>query len=807
MERMNHLKRVMAWVMTAAMLVSSCPTTAIADEVVSQVQKPVAQTLRSGETYGSLQEAYEAEFETTTDETHMSFADRVRDVEKNGKDTLIYANLRPAQNAAQWKTGEVVPFTLSMTFQLATNLTEYRAFDLNSMTFDEYIRYRPFDSYDDIKLQISAPGNLRISATDNGGWTNTLNVDSVQSVVPADGSNAVTLNYTFFGRMIDNGVHADGDLITPTVSLSASITPKMHYYDKNGEEKVYAGTPIDYRATIHTNAFRNAAEAKTWAVQNEAVTYTVNGDEVTFTYQVRTGALGTQGEILRQNSDYVDKGVLDLSSYTLQETIQPVAGKNGAKVYPKQATVTLGDSAYTCDIVENGDGTRSLVMPANGGNTIHNTAALDGDNTVHPSVYVFNNYTVNLIYDKAGFELDCDDERLADAAFKGLGVTLDSTLNYTVYGDSDEKKADSSETLYYHFVRQGGYILPEQYVKLAADVADRTAYSGSDAVFEIYKASEVTRNEKGELVLGEDAKRSARIGAFETSRELPEGNYYVVRTGMEAGYTNVKPGDQTIKIGEAFYPYQLVAVTAGTKENAVKAEFEDYNAQNGQFILEKMFYAPDGTQDTNSSLSAEFTLTAKNGRTYTVKVENGKPTTVYLPADTYTMKETGVSDGFAKAADRIVVIEAGSQTQMTGENAVKNYSTDGLLNLKAHLRKYERGDNLEADQSHYTVTITRGDETEPVKQTTLDEAESVYLPRFDGDGRLITYRVKVKSNEQTDGLFCASSKNGEEEKPKEEIQITFTDDARIQNADYFFIKQQELTITKRTMCCRAGRLN
>ena len=796
MERMNHLKRVMAWVMTAAMLVSSCPTTAIAEEVVSQVQKPVAQTLRSGETYGSLQEAYEAEFETTTDETHMSFEDRVRDVEKNGKDTLIYANLRPAQNAAQWKTGEVVPFTLTMTFQLASNLTEYRAFDLNSMTFDEYTQYRPFDSYDNIKLQISAPGNLRISATDNGGWKDTLNVDSVQSVVPADGSNAVTLNYTFFGRMIDNGVHADGDLITPTVSLSASITPKMHYYDKNGEEKVYAGTPINYQATIRTNAFRNAAEAKTWAVQNEAVRYTVNGDEVTFTYQVRTGALGTQGEILRQNSDYVDHGVLDLSGYTLQETIRPVAGKNGAKVYPKQATVTLGDSAYTCDIVKNGDGTRSLVMPANGGNTIHNTAALDGDNTVHPSVYAYNNYTVNLIYDRADFELDCDDERLDDAAFKGLGVTLDSTLNYTVYGDDDKKTADSSETLYYHFVRQGGYILPEQYVKLAADVADRTAYSGSDAVFEIYKASEV-RNEKGELVLGENAKLSDRIGAFKTSRELPEGDYYVVRTGMEAGYTNVKPGDQTIKIGEASYPYQPVAVKAGTKENAVKAEFEDYNAQNGQFILEKMFYAPDGTQNTNPSLSAEFTLTAKNGRTYTVKVENGKPTTVYLPADTYTMKETGISDGFAKAADRIVVIEAGSQTRMTDDNAVKNYSTDGLLNLKAYLRKYERGDNLEAVQSHYTVTITRDGETEPVKQTTLDEAESVYLPRFDGDGRLITYRVKVESNEQTDGLFYASEKNGEGEKPEEEIQITFTDDARIQNADYFFIKQQELTITKR----------
>ncbi len=798
MERMNHLKRVMAWVMTAAMLVSSCPTTAIADEVVSQVQKPVAQTLRSGETYGSLKEAYKAEFETTTDETHMSFEDRVRDVEKNGKDTLIYANLRPAQNAAQWKTGEVVPFTLSMTFQLATNLTEYRAFDLNSMTFDEYIRYRPFDSYDDIKLQISAPGNLRISATDNGGWTNTLNVDSVQSVVPADGSNAVTLNYTFFGRMIDNGEHADGDLITPTVSLSAWITPKMRYYDEKGELNDYAGTPIKYRATIHTNAFRNAAKAKTWDVQNEAEKYTVNGDEVTFTYQVHTGALGTQGEILRQDSDYVDKGVLDLSSYTLQETIQPVAGKNGAKVYPKQATVKLGDSAYTrCDIVENEDGTRSLVMPANGGNTIHNTAALDGDNTAHPSVYAYNNYTVNLIYDKVDFELDCDDERLDDAAFKGLGVTLDSKLNYKVYGDGDEKTDDSSETLYYHFVRQGGYILPEQYVRLAADVADRTAYSGSDAVFEIYKASEVTPNEKDELVLGENAKLSGRIGAFETSRELPEGNYYVVRTGMEAGYTNVKPGDKKIKIGEAFYPYQLVTVKAGTEEKAVEAEFEDYNAQNGQFILEKKFYAPDGTQNKNPSLSAEFTLTGQNDRTYTVKVENGKPTTVYLPADTYKMKETDVSDGFAKADDKNVLIEAGSQTRMTDDNAVKNYSTEGLLNLKTHLREYEQGANLEADQSHYTVTITRDDETEPVKQTTLDEAESVYLPRFDGDGRLITYRVKVESNEQTDGLFYASEKNGEGEKPEEEIQITFTDDARIQNADYFFIKQQELTITKR----------
>ncbi|MFR0859214.1 MAG: DUF5979 domain-containing protein [Christensenellales bacterium] len=133
---------------------------------------------------------------------------------------------------------------------------------------------------------------------------------------------------------------------------------------------------------------------------------------------------------------------------------------------------------------------------------------------------------------------------------------------------------------------------------------------------------------------------------------------------------------------------------------------------------------------------------------------------------------------------------------MTDDNAVKNYSTDGLLNLKAYLRS-ERGTNLEADQSHYTVTITRDGETEPVKQTTLDEAESVYLPRFDGDGRLITYRVKVESNEQTDGLFYASRKNGEGEKPEAEIQITFTDDARIQNADYFFIKQQELTITKR----------
>lgn len=146
----------MAWVMTAAMLVSSCPTTAIADEVVSQVQKPVAQTLRSGETYGSLQEAYEAEFETT-DETHMSFENRVRDVEKNGKDTLIYANLRPGAERGAVEDGEVVPFTLSMTFQLATNLTEYRAFDL----YSDDVRPSTFDIARSIPTTISGCKSAR----------------------------------------------------------------------------------------------------------------------------------------------------------------------------------------------------------------------------------------------------------------------------------------------------------------------------------------------------------------------------------------------------------------------------------------------------------------------------------------------------------------------------------------------------------------------------------------------------------------------------------------------------------------------
>ncbi|MFR8976682.1 MAG: hypothetical protein ACLVJB_02160 [Christensenellales bacterium] len=45
---------------------------------------------------------------------------------------------------------------MSMTFQLATNLAEYGRLTV----FDDvrqYNRYRPFDSYDDIGLQISAP--------------------------------------------------------------------------------------------------------------------------------------------------------------------------------------------------------------------------------------------------------------------------------------------------------------------------------------------------------------------------------------------------------------------------------------------------------------------------------------------------------------------------------------------------------------------------------------------------------------------------------------------------------------------------
>ena len=46
MEMMNHLKRILAWVMTAAMLVSACPTTAIAEEIASQA---VRINVQSGE--------------------------------------------------------------------------------------------------------------------------------------------------------------------------------------------------------------------------------------------------------------------------------------------------------------------------------------------------------------------------------------------------------------------------------------------------------------------------------------------------------------------------------------------------------------------------------------------------------------------------------------------------------------------------------------------------------------------------------------------------------------------------------------
>ncbi len=159
---------------------------------------------------------------------------------------------------------------------------------------------------------------------------------------------------------------------------------------------------------------------------------------------------------------------------------------------------------------------------------------------------------------------------------------------------------------------------------------------------------------------------------------------------MEAGYTNVKPGDQTIKNRRGVLSVSAWAVTAGTKENAVKAEFEDYNAQNGQFTSKRCSMRRTAREKTKLQPFRGFTLTGQNGRTYTVKVENGKPTTVYLPADTYTMEETGVSDGFARRPTGLSSSRRAVETRMTDDNAVKNYSTDGLLNLKAYLREYER---------------------------------------------------------------------------------------------------------------------
>ena len=786
MEMMNHLKRILAWVMTAAMLVSVCPTTAIADEIASQTYKIAVQDAAE-QKYESAKAAFEAEIAP-------KFEASVKKVMEDKGKSLIYATLNATPKT---QTGEQIAFDLSMTFQRAEAFANYPVFDEDTWSFDDRGETRAaFDRYDDVQLTIKAPANMKLSLNGTDNWTDQLTITQMGSTVladgvKADGESTVTLTLgTFYGRMTDNGEHPSEAIdLSGMIQATAKIAPKMKVW-KGDNHYDYTGDAVRFTVNaITTNAARNEAEAKTWDVQSpkEESAVSADGNNVTFTYQVKTGADNGSGVLLTQDNAYTGFGVLDLAKYTLGLKVEPVTTKSGAQAYPTSAKVTLKDGGeLSCTV--NSDGTLTLAADEKG-NTVHRTAALE--NSTHQNVFVYNEYTVSLTYDRADFELDCDDEWLSDNAFAGLNVTLNSTLTYKSYGDASETTKTASVSKPYYEVSEGGTIQPEQYVKLTQNAETQTEYHDDDVRFEIYKAG-AFETADGKLTLKADAKVSATVGAFETSRELPAGEYIVVRRSMTAGYTNVDPGSaKTILIGGEAYPYQTVTVEV--REEPAKARFVDYNAENGALELEKRFILPEGEAD--DALTATFTLTSGEN-SYDVTVKNGEKTTVYLKAGTYTLKETNTPDGFAAADEQTIEIKAGEKVSLTEESAVKNYAANGLLKLTASLRRYETDEDQAADASRYTVTIVRKDSNETVAQTTLDQAGAVSLPRFDDAGNAIVYLVKVEASEQTDGLFYMSEKNDEEAKAEQQVEISFTDEKLTQSVHYIFLKQQLLTVEK-----------
>ena len=795
MEMMNHLKRILAWVMTAAMLVSACPTTAIAEEIASQAvrinvqsgEQTQADTLTEDEAYAQISKA---------------FAQSVSDAMANGSTSLITGALSAPQEAI--KTGRPIALALSLKFGQASGFAHYDTFveTEDGGQFSGNSENIAFDAYENVAVTIHAPAGMQLSLDGETGWTDHLTFTQLiddkdgQSVTLSGGVDASSDNVnlktgSFYARLTDNGEHAAQEIdLSGMVEVTAQLRPKMVIYKDGALTERKDGAAVDYampETVLVSQKAANDAAAKTWAVQipDEETEAQDDDHDVTFTYHVKTGAV-SDGVLQQDDASYTEFGVLDLSEYRLNLTLEPIEN-NGAPVYPKQIVMTLRRNGQNvnvpCAVAPNADGTYAITPDS----SVYNDAALT-NSIDHPNVHVFSDYTLSVIYDKRDFELDCDDERIAEG---GLNVKLNAALTYKSYGDAAESRdTANAERQQYYVKRDGGFITPEQYVKLAADEEAKTEYRDSGVTYELYKEKDTEVDADGHRVIKAGATAAATVSAFEQSKELPAGTYYVVRKGMPEDYTNITP-DSYVYIDGAAYVAQTVVVAA--KQNT-DAEFEDYNAQNGALVITKNFYALNGAKDESEALSASFTLTkdGEGGQTFTVNAHNGKPTTVYLPAGTYTLEEIA-QEGYLTMAPAKIEIRAQESTTYT----VDNYPSEGELHLAAYLRRYSQDDQQDVQNlSDYNVIITDAD------GNAVDAAVEngvVRLPRKDAEGNDIIYRVTVENGEATNGLFSHTKGDGQAMgEDKQTVEISFAEnDKLVQSVDYIFIRRQKLTIEKR----------
>ena len=451
-----------------------------------------------------------------------------------------------------------------------------------------------------------------------------------------------------------------------TLSLRARMTgngtvPNDTPYGKLGVE-IEAGvagsqTPFSYALPDARNNSAVTSEAKgEWKIEKTLVgTPSVNGEEVTLTWQIKIGKKA--GEALSSvNSVYQTVGALNFvdGSFSLTDTLPTITGKDGVEYKPLRSTL----SADGMTDVNGGAGVTELTTQ------YYDTIALSaGGVAADFQTPYYTEYTVTATYDRDAFVLPFGDE-------ENVSYENEAELQYQLVGQNVNTPSDTEESEY-GIATEGGTITVFEKLQIGTN-GDEVEYNAfyanlfpNGATFEIYKADE-DGNATGTAV----ATLSVTNEDGATTAELAPGKYAVRQTNA--------PKDSQMPAEEGWA--QIVTVTSGGK---VTATFTNVVPNYGRLELDKK--NASGTAMANVTFT--LTNTEDSSKTYTLTTGSNGHGVVVLPTGTYTLTETTPA-GYVPMKAQKVTINEGQTTSLTGDNAIVNYADTGTLTITKLLAEY-----------------------------------------------------------------------------------------------------------------------
>ena len=453
-----------------------------------------------------------------------------------------------------------------------------------------------------------------------------------------------------------------------TLSLRARMTgngtvPNDTPYGKLGVE-IEAGvagsqTPFSYALPDARNNSAVTSEAKgEWKIEKTLMgTPSVNGEEVTLTWQIKIGKVAGTA-ISSESSVYQTVGALNFvdGSFSLTDTLPTITGKDGVKYKPLRSTL----SATGMTAVNGGAGVTELTTDYHA-----NIALSAGGVAADFQTPYYTEYTVTATYDRDAFVLPFGDDE------ENVSYKNEAKLQYRLVGQNVNTPSDTEESEY-GIATEGGTIAVFEKLRIGTngDAVEYNAFYANlfpnGATFEVYKA-DGNGNATGDAV----ATLSVTSEDGATTAELAPGDYVVRQTDEPDGsQTPAEEGQD-----------QKITVTSGGN---VTATFTNLVQNYGRLELEKK----DASGTLMPNVTFTLTSTTDSNKTYTLTTESNGHDVVVLPADTYTLTET-TPTGYAPMKARTVTIEEGKTTSLTGDNAIVNYAATGKLTITKLLAEYE----------------------------------------------------------------------------------------------------------------------